>query len=327
MTKTEIKKSKAKKQNDKCTISGKSLSADQSLNDAHMLVSPANGGKLEESNINTVTPLEHMKFHGNYRPRTVEFENLKSIIDDRNQMVKLSVKIGNQILAYKRKTDILNQNTVDWLETHQAQISAGVAERDNTLTKEVKKIAKVNAFVKSALGVKGIGPVTVAYCLVYLDVELARHATCFWSYAGLAKAAHERYTKGKTSGGNKTLRTALYVMATSQIKCNGAYREVYDNMKNRLEQSQNLTMSYLPGKKDPVTGFVQKGELKQMMWKDTTSGHRHGAGIRAIIKHFLADYWMVARTYYGFPTSSLYPEAILGGTHRTIMPDERGWVI
>jgi hypothetical protein len=68
------------------------------------------------------------------------------------------------------------------------------------------------------------------------------------------------------------------------------------------------------------------GKKSEMKWKDTKPSHRHGAALRAIMKHFLADYWMVGRTIAGLETSALYPEAMLGGTHRTIMPEERGWV-
>jgi hypothetical protein len=185
-----------------------------------------------------------------------------------------------------------------------------------------------NPLAKACLTVKGIGPVTVAYCLVYIELdgifpeghvrvgqEKARHASCLWKYAGLHCASHERYEKGKTSGGNKTLRTVLYTMADSQMKTKGSYREVYDNMKSRLEKSERKTMSR-----------NTQGKLVEVAWKDTKPSHRHGAALRAVMKHFLADYWFVGRTLLGLETSPLYPEAVLGGNHRTIMPEERGWV-
>jgi len=149
---------------------------------------------------------------------------------------------------------------------------------------------------------------------VYLDFGLARHASCFWAYAGLDKPSYDRYTKGMTSGGNKSLRTALFTMADSMMKTKGAYRKVYDDYKNRLSNSDKMTKSR-----------NTQGRLIDCAWKDTKPGHRHGAALRIIMKHFLADLWRMGRTYYGFPVDVLYPEAFLGENHRTIMPEERGW--
>jgi hypothetical protein len=205
----------------------------------------------------------------------------------------------------------------------------------------VVEYAKVDGLTASALGVRGVGPVTVAYCLTYIsldgkrplldskglpvldkkgqkiltDVDLARHASCLWAYVGLDKASHERYTKGQTSGGNKALRSILWNMANSQVKSNGAYREVYDRVKARLEVSNKLVQSR-----------NTQGKLIECAWRDTKPCHRHGAALRAIMKHFLADYWMVGRTLLGLDTSRAYAEEHLGGGHRTIMPEERGWV-
>jgi len=164
------------------------------------------------------------------------------------------------------------------------------------------------------MGVKGVGFITVAHCLAYIDLEKARHASALWSYTGLHKSSHERYEKGVAGGGNKTLRTALYTLAVAQVR-GGVYREVYDNVKTRLSMSERT-----------VKSRNTQGKLIECAWKDTKPSHRHGAALRAIMKHFLADWWYVGRTLKGLPTDALYPEAILGGNHRTIMPEERGWV-
>ncbi len=101
----------------------------------------------------------------------------------------------------------------------------------------------------------------------------------------------------------------------SQMKTKGAYREVYDRVKSRLEISEKVTKSR-----------NTQGQLIDCKWKDTKPCHRHGAALRAVMKHFLADYWMVGRTLTGLDTSPLYAEAVLGKGHRTIMPEERGWI-
>jgi hypothetical protein len=61
------------------------------------------------------------------------------------------------------------------------------------------------------------------------------------------------------------------------------------------------------------------------MWKDTKPCHRHGAAIRKMIKHFLADLWFVWRETENLPTTPLYVESVLGHTG-IIKPEERGWI-
>ena len=326
MPKVAIKKSTAAKQQNKCAITKKKLPKETELYDTHRSIPKRKGGTYTKKNTSVVTPISHMKEHQTFRQRQEELENLKMIIDDREQVRKLFNKINNQLLALKRGTDKLSESTMLWLDNQKNEISKKLREIDKDLTKNVKNLE--NPLAKVALKVRGIGPVTVAYCLVYIELDgifpddhirarqqKARHASSLWKYAGLDCASHERYKKGETSGGNKTLRTVLFTMAESQMKLNGAYRSVYDNMKNKLEKSEKITKSR-----------NTQGKLIECAWKDAKPSHRHGAALRAIMKHFLADYWFVGRTLLGLETSALYPEAVLGGNHRTIMPEERGWV-
>ena len=293
----------------------KGIEKNYSAVDVHRIIPKASGGTYEEMNYEITTPVDHMKEHGNYRERSEELDEIKSLMDDRQQVMKLTMKVQNQLLAYERNTDNLNEVTRKFLEEHLESDTTELKNRDNLLKKTIKKYSKTDELIASALGVKGIGPITVAFCLAYIDIKKARHASSLWAYAGLDKPAHERYTKGTASGGNKTLRTALYTMADSQVKTRGAYREVYDNVKHRLENSDRIT-----------TSRNTQGKQVECAWKDTKPCHRHGAALRAVMKHFLADYWYVARTMAELPTDALYPEAILGGNHRTIMPEERGWI-
>jgi len=325
MPKAALKKNTASNQKNKCAITKKKLPKKTELYDTHRKTPKNKGGDYTKDNTIVTLPVAHMKEHGTYKERDEELENIKMIIDDREQVRKLFNKINNQLLALKRGTDKLSELTMTWLENQKNDINKKLREIDKELTKAVKNLE--NPLAKAALKVRGIGPVTVAYCLVYIELDgifpddhiragqqKARHASSLWKYTGLDCASHERYKKGETSGGNKTLRTVLYTMAESQMKLKGAYRSVYDNMKNRLEKSEKITKSR-----------NTQGKLVEVAWKDAKPSHRHGAALRAIMKHFLADWWMVGRTLLGLETSALYPEAILGGNHRTIMPVERGW--
>ena len=292
----------------------KGYNGSPALVDTHRLKPKSEGGEYTQNNFVVLDAVAHMQEHGTYREREGSLEDIKSIVDDRRQVMKLVMKVQNQLLAYERNTDTLHESTRCWLQSQLESLQVELAARDKSLAKAVKDHAKEDRLTAAAIGVKGVGAVTVAHMLTYIDIDKARHPSSLWAYAGLDKASHERYEKGTASGGNKTLRTALYTMADSQVKSRGAYREVYDRMKDRLSQSEKVTKSR-----------NTQGKLIECAWKDTKPSHRHGAAMRAVMKHFLADWWYVARTLAGLPTEALYPEAILGGNHRTIMPEERGW--
>ena len=313
MPKVQLKHEVIEAKGNICALTGEILPDETALFDTHRKTPKRKNGIYTLRNTNVALPVAHMVEHGTYRERSEELNKLKTMVDDRSQIMKLKNKINNQILAYKRGTDNPNTETVNFLLETLESTESALGKKGRKIEKFIKNME--NPLARAALSVRSIGPITVAYCLTYIDLEKAKHASSLWSYCGLDKPSHKRYTKGESGGGNKTLRTILYTMADSQVKVRGAYRIVYDNVKARLEKSDKI-----------VESRNTKGDLVNVAWKETKPCHRHGAALRAVMKHFLADYWMVGRTLAGLPTSALYPEAILGGTHRTIMPEERGWI-
>lgn len=315
MAKDKMKKRIRKKQNGIDPLSGVTLSEETPGFDTDRIQSKAAGGIYTDENTRVVDPVAHQQRHGTLRIRPSELEGLKATIDDREQVRKLRNKISNQLLAFKRRTDHLNGGTREWLESQLGDVESVLKDRDKTVEEMVKEMAKENLLMASALGVASVGIITVGYCTAYIDLEKSRYASSLWSYAGLHRASHERYPeKGTSGGGNKTLRTALYTMADSQMKGRGAYRNVYDNVKHRLSHSNRI-----------VESRNTQGHLVKVAWKDTKPSHRHGAALRAIMKHFLADYYVVGRTLLGLPAEAMYVEAKLEG-HKITKPKERGWI-
>jgi len=313
MSKEELKKIKIEEQNGSCALSGKPLPASPSLFDTDRKTPKAKGGVYVLENYRAVDPIEHQKRHGTYRMRTEELEGLKTLVDDRGQLMKLYSKINNQLLAYKRRTDHSDSETVLFLKGHLPGISKEIKNKDKAIEKVLKDMD--DPLANAALSVVSVGPITVAHCLVYIDLTKARHASSLWAYTGLDKPSHLRYEKNVAGGGNKTLRTILYTMAESQMKNKKSpYRVDYDRAKQAKEISEELVMSR-----------NTQGKLIECMWKNTKLSHRHGHALRIVMKRFLAHYWIVGRTLMGLDTDSIYAEAILKGNHRTIMPEERGW--
>lgn len=315
--KVEIKEKCSKKQGGGCAISGAPLPIDVSLFDTDRVVPKAKGGTYADENTRALLPTVHMERHGTLRERPEEFKKLKTLMDDRQKFIQTRNGLSNRLLAYQRHTDDPSEKTVEILTRQVKEMDEILKPYDKKVTKHIKELAKTDPLVKAALGVKSVGEITIAYMLVYVDITKDNHASSLWSYVGLDKPAHERHKKGEAGGGNRTLRTALFNLAESQVKGRGPYRDAYDDYKARLEASDQITKTRVAG---------VKGKMVEKPWKDVSKGHRHGAALRIIMKHFLADWWFVARTLAGLPTSPSYATTHLGGTHRTIMPDERGWV-
>lgn len=295
----------------KTPINKRSLN-DQGRKDVHRKTPKTEGGEYTSDNVEVLDPIEHMKHHDNLRIRSEEMEKLKSLVDAREQLRKSVNSSNNRILAYKRGTDMIDEETMEFLNEQVDVLTKRLSKKDREIEKHLTGMNQ--PIIQLALGISGIGAITVSYMLVYIDIEKAQYASSMWSYVGYDKASHERYTKGQSSGGNKTLRTVLYNTAASIEKNRKSpYRVVYEGEKLKLQASNKITKSR-----------NTKGQLLEIAWKDVKPCHRRGAAIRKMMKHFLADFWYVWRTLEGLETPNLYVEEKLG--HKNIIrPSERGW--
>ncbi len=313
----DVKAKVFEKQKGKSALSGHKLDTNLMLADKHRLIPKSEGGGYVKGNTLVITPEEHMELHGNKRVRTPREELLKSMIDDRNQIMQLRNRVDNQVRAYDRRTDFLNPDTLEWLNEQRKPYNVRLKQSTTKIEKFMKEERKMNPLIDSALNLHGVGAMTVAYLQVYVNLEIADQVSKVWAYVGYDKPSHKRYVKGQKGGGNKTLRTQLFATADSFIKSRNVYREVYDNTKQRLSCSKNLVKSYV------YDSSARKSILKDIMWQDTVPNHRHMASIRKMMKHFLADYTYVGRHLMGLPLRSLWVEE---RGHTVVKPEERGWI-
>jgi hypothetical protein len=312
MSKVALKTKLRKEQNGFCSVSAKQLAKETRLFDTDRIEPKAKGGIYTDENTRVLDPIAHMKRHFIYRERTPELTELKILIDGREQIKKLLNSLNNRLLAAKRQTDQMDQVTEIWIKEQVKVVDKQLGLQERRIDKFIKKLNL--PIVKSMIGIKGLGTMTIAYLLVYIDIRKAEYASALWKYVGFDKPSYERYTKGEAGGGNKTLRTVLFTWADSGIRARSVYRTVYDNEKQKLENSMKVTKSR-----------NTQGKLIECMWSETKPCHRHGAAIRKMIKHFLADFWFVWRTLEGLPTPDLYVAEKMGHTG-IVKPQERGWI-
>lgn len=309
-TKSVNKKALKSKEN-ACKLSGKKLQEKPSLKDTDRVNPKFNGGTYTEENTRVVDPIEHMKRHGNYRTRKEEINNLKTMVDGREQLMKAAYSSNNRLLAYQRGTDNLDKQSLEMLEEQKLHTTKQLGKAERNIVKFVRNMQ--HPMAQAAIKIKGLGELTIAQLLVYVDIEKAQYASSLWAYCGYDKPSHKRYEKNIAGGGNKTLRSVMYRMADSMIKTRSIYRDVYDREKDKLTNSKKI-----------VETRNTQGKLIECQWKNTKPSHRHGAAMRKMIKHFLADFWLVWRTLEGLETNDLYIKEKMGHTG-IISPKERGW--
>ncbi len=245
---------------------------------------------------------------------TDEIQLMRKLVDERELIIRFRIETENRLSAFKRKQDDYTLHRLGFLREFLETI-----DKEENRTKRLLSTLVYQSndpVLKAILSVKGAGPMVAGYCRVFFDPYKAQYPSSFWKYIGIDKASHERYKKGVAGGGNKRLRNALWLFACNQVRLKDTpYKTLYYDTVSKLEQSQKITKTV-----EKNQGLVSKP------WCECSKGHRRGAGLRVVMAHFSADLWRVWRTIYGLPVYPVYAEGVLGGGHKTILPEERGWV-
>lgn len=314
MAKRGLKKQTSERQNGISAVSEEILPDDTALFDTHRPFPRSEGGTYTEENTVVVLPVEHQIIEGN-EPRIDDpgLVELRAIMEDYRTCVKIRLKINNHKLAVERGIDMMTPE----IETMFEKLLNETGKNEKHFKKSAeKKLREIEMpIVKIMENIKGVGPITIAELITTINITIARHPSSLWKYCGYHTSAKDRYVKGEKGGGNKQLRSVLYNLAVSFMRCaNEDYTDVYYRRKEKTSHSEKTILHKA----------TRKSSWVEMAWKDVNPGRRHNDALRVMIKHFLADLWMVWRTIEGLPTEPLYVEAQLGHTS-IIQPHERGW--
>ena len=156
--------------------------------------------------------------------------------------------------------------------------------------------------------IRGVGPAMAGIIISEFNIEIAKHISSFWKFAGLdvaedgkGRSRKEEHLVQKEyidkTGETKTrlsitfnplVKTKLTgVLAGVLIRLgNEKYVKVYHDYKHRLEN--------------------------HAVYKDTTKLHRHRMAVRYMMKIFLSDLWLAWRELEGLPITEPYAVAKLG---------------
>jgi len=191
----------------------------------------------------------------------------------------------------------------------------------------LKRFPIYNEFL---LQTKGVGTIAAGWIIAEYDIHKATTVSKLWQFTGLNSSKvigkkrvenkdgsfsyvltdkmvyGDKLTPGFVAPFNKRLRTAMVgVMADGFIKAQNKYTlEYYYPYKERLEQSEKQTLKSRNTKSE-----------KEMMWSESSKGHRDRAAKRYMIKMFLKDLYVAWRTVEGLSVRAPYQEEYLGHKH------------
>lgn len=250
----------------------------------------------------------------------IEKEEIRKSVRLFYDLQKLRIQTGNRAGSETAALSDLAKAQHD----HRSQV-LDTLERSEL--KFVKKLCAEHMMFDWLMKQKGCGPTMTGVILSEVNIHRCDTISALWSFAGLSVVdGHApRPKKGQKRPYNAFLRTKLVgVLADCMIKSNSPWRKFYDDYKHRKESTVIECMGCEgKGKRLPTREEVKKGADPQKLRKCTnckgtgtgawgcSTGHRHMASKRYMIKMFLLEMWKEWRTRAGLPVTPSYQEVYL----------------
>lgn len=221
---------------------------------------------------------------------------LRALVDLRDRQIQKSrIQFSNRLAAIENNADNpgdseQKETVTRWLEVFQVL--------EKSLDKDIAIIVEDEPIFQQMVCLKGIGPMLSAKIIAMVDIERANTISALWRYAGygVKDGERERPMKGEKLHYNIRLKSTLYLVASSFLRCNSPYRAIYDAAKAQYQETK----------------------------PDWSKLHIHNAAMRKMIKLFLSHCWLRWRMLEGLPIREPYVHEKLG--HQTVYaPENFGW--
>lgn len=238
-------------------------------------------------------------------------KNLKrlcSLVRFRLQIQKDRIRLGNQLYAksgIEREGEPAGEETE--AETFKPEVitdaeTIAILEKyysvfltmELELDRDIKKTVEGEEIYEYLRQIKGVGPLLSAKLISMIDPARANTASALWRYAGLGVVVGEdgvgraeRPVKGVKLPYNAKLKSTMFLIVSSFLKCNSPYRAIYDAAKARYQRDR----------------------------PDWVKDRIHKAAMRKTAQVFLAHLHEVWRKLEGLEVRPLYVHEYMGHTH------------
>ena len=192
-------------------------------------------------------------------------EEIRHVVETYYDMQDVRIRTSNRKSAIIREDK--NQSTPPSNPVYLQHIESKFKETEETITKFLKYYLKSDPIGQWLLSIKGIGPVTAAGLLAYIDIKKAPTAGHIWSYAGWDGSRKVR-TAGEKITWNPKFRTLCWKIGEGFVKvCHrdgDIYGHLYLEKKAWYEQ------------KNEEGGFAEKAarELKLKKYDKNTEAYK-----------------------------------------------------
>ena len=223
--------------------------------------------------------------------------DLRALVDFRTQIQKQRIAISNRLDALAREADEAESTTSALWERWFYELQ----DIEGRIDKDIESITGDYPIIALMCEVKGVGKLLAAQVVAHIDISRAPHVSSLWRYAGYGvdgEGERDRLQKGVKAPYNKGLKTICWKVATSFMRSNSPYREIYDKAKARYERER----------------------------PDWTKGHIHNAAVRKMTKIWLQHLWVTWRELEGLPVNEAYVFGDPAHTHY-IRPEQMGWPV
>ncbi len=245
------------------------------------------------------------------RPVVREHANYKQWLNKYKNALGIKADGEQQKIVNERSMTVEYRN---WLNYKIQDVNERLHETEKSIRHLVKELS---VWTEHYCNVKGIGEITIGYLEAYVDLDKALNEglvviSKVWRFCGYGDSRDHNLKRGE--GKRKycaPLCSQLYTTGMSLEKSRNTlghkYGKIYDDTKNRLENSEVIVEERKPKK--------QGGGTHEVMWKDGKPCHRRDAAIRRAIKEVLKDYTIIRAELEGREVRPPYSEEYLGRKH------------
>lgn len=241
---------------------------------------------------------------------------LQSLVNFRLKIQKDRIRFGNQLYAKSgveseeeeseeperfKPEVITDAETIAILEKYYLVFLTMELELD----RDIKRAVESEEIYEYLKPIKGLGPILSAKLISMIDPARANTASALWRYAGFGVTIGEdgigraeRPVKGVKLPYNAKLKSTMFLVVSSFLKCNSPYRAIYDAAKARYQRDR----------------------------PDWVKDRIHKASMRKTAQVFLAHLHEVWRKLEGLPVRPLYVHEYMGHTH-VHKASDFGWTV